>query len=68
MELDKIDTRILGELAANARVSTVDLSTRIGLSGTAISRRQKALEELDLSVVTRPCSIWACSAFAPPCW
>jgi DNA-binding Lrp family transcriptional regulator len=45
MELDKIDTRILGELAANARVSTVDLSTRIGLSGTAISRRQKALEE-----------------------
>ena len=45
MDLDKIDTMILGELSANARVSIVDLSTRVGLSGTAISRRQKALEE-----------------------
>ena len=29
-------------LTANARVSQVDLSTRIGLSSTAIARRQKA--------------------------
>jgi DNA-binding Lrp family transcriptional regulator len=45
MELDKIDTAILSELTANARASQVDLSTRIGLSSTAIARRQRALEE-----------------------
>jgi DNA-binding Lrp family transcriptional regulator len=36
---------ILAELAANARVSMVDLATRVGLSSTAIARRQRALEE-----------------------
>lgn len=45
MELDRIDTLILAELAANARVSMVDLATRVGLSSTAIARRQRALEE-----------------------
>ena len=44
-ELDKIDTIILAELSANARVSMVDLATRVGLSSTAIARRQKSLEE-----------------------
>jgi Lrp/AsnC family leucine-responsive transcriptional regulator len=43
--MDRIDASILAELTANARVSQVDLSTRIGLSSTAIARRQKALEE-----------------------
>jgi Lrp/AsnC family transcriptional regulator, leucine-responsive regulatory protein len=42
---DRIDAAILAELTANARVSQVDLSTRIGLSSTAIARRQKVLEE-----------------------
>ncbi len=45
MEIDKIDTTILAELSANARVSMVDLATRVGLSSTAIARRQKSLEE-----------------------
>ena len=45
MEIDKIDTTILAELSANARVSLVDLAERVGLSSTAIARRQRALEE-----------------------
>jgi Lrp/AsnC family transcriptional regulator, leucine-responsive regulatory protein len=45
MEIDKIDTTILAELSSNARVSMVDLATRVGLSSTAIARRQKSLEE-----------------------
>jgi Lrp/AsnC family leucine-responsive transcriptional regulator len=43
--LDKIDTLILAELSANARVSMVDLAKRVGLSSTAIARRQRSLEE-----------------------
>ena len=45
MEIDKLDLTILSELSANARVSLVELASRIGLSSTAIARRQKALEE-----------------------
>jgi Lrp/AsnC family leucine-responsive transcriptional regulator len=45
MEIDKIDTTILAELSTNARVSVVDLATRVGLSSTAIARRQRSLEE-----------------------
>jgi Lrp/AsnC family transcriptional regulator, leucine-responsive regulatory protein len=45
MEMDKIDTEILSELTTNARVSQVELSERVGLSSTAIARRQRALEE-----------------------
>jgi Lrp/AsnC family transcriptional regulator, leucine-responsive regulatory protein len=45
MDLDKIDSTILSELAANARVSQVELAARVGLSSTAIARRQRALEE-----------------------
>jgi Lrp/AsnC family transcriptional regulator, leucine-responsive regulatory protein len=45
MELDKIDNAILSRLASNARVSQVELSEQVGLSSTAIARRQKALEE-----------------------
>jgi Lrp/AsnC family transcriptional regulator, leucine-responsive regulatory protein len=48
MEIDKIDTTILAELSANARVSMVDLATRVGLSSTAIARRQRSLEESGL--------------------
>jgi len=43
--IDAIDTTILSELATNARASQVDLAERVGLSSTAIARRQKALEE-----------------------
>lgn len=36
---------ILAELTANARASHTELSGRVGLSSTALARRQKALEE-----------------------
>lgn len=45
MQLDKIDTTILAELSANARASQIELASRVGLSGTAVARRQKSLEE-----------------------
>lgn len=45
MDIDKIDSAILEELSKDARASQVDLAARIGLSGTAIARRQKSLEE-----------------------
>jgi Lrp/AsnC family transcriptional regulator, leucine-responsive regulatory protein len=48
MELDRLDTTILRELSLNARVSHVDLAERVGLSTTAIARRQKTMEEVGL--------------------
>src|SRR6202171_261582 len=45
MQLDHIDTTILSELTLNARASQVELAERVGLSSTAIARRQKVLEE-----------------------
>src|ERR1700738_5039350 len=44
MSVDHIDTTILSELTINARASQVDLAERVGLSSTALARRQKALE------------------------
>jgi Lrp/AsnC family transcriptional regulator, leucine-responsive regulatory protein len=45
MALDQIDIMILAELTANARVSHTELSNKVGLSSTALARRQKTLEE-----------------------
>ncbi|MBI5261549.1 MAG: Lrp/AsnC family transcriptional regulator [Bradyrhizobium sp.] len=45
MPLDRKDIAILAELTANARASHTDLSNRIGLSSTALARRQKTLED-----------------------
>jgi Lrp/AsnC family transcriptional regulator, leucine-responsive regulatory protein len=45
MTVDHIDTAILSELSVNARASQVELAERVGLSSTAIARRQKVLEE-----------------------
>jgi DNA-binding Lrp family transcriptional regulator len=45
MKLDQFDTTILSELTINARASQVDLAERVGLSSTAIARRQKVLED-----------------------
>ncbi|HQS15611.1 Lrp/AsnC family transcriptional regulator [Reyranella sp.] len=45
MHLDKIDATILSELTQNARVSQVELAARVGLSSTAVARRQRAMEE-----------------------
>ncbi|WP_247804973.1 winged helix-turn-helix transcriptional regulator [Bradyrhizobium sp. 191] len=36
---------ILAELSTNARISQTELSSRMGLSSTAIARRQRALED-----------------------
>lgn len=44
MNLDKIDRAILSELQANARISNLELSGRVGLSASACSRRVAALE------------------------
>jgi Lrp/AsnC family transcriptional regulator, leucine-responsive regulatory protein len=45
MELDRLDLMILSELVKNARRSQVELAERVGLSTTAVARRQKALED-----------------------
>jgi Lrp/AsnC family transcriptional regulator, leucine-responsive regulatory protein len=45
MELDAIDRMLLAELSANARASHVELAKRVGLSATAIARRQQSLEK-----------------------
>jgi DNA-binding Lrp family transcriptional regulator len=45
MALDRFDLTMLSELAKNARQSQVELAERVGLSTTAIARRQKALED-----------------------
>lgn len=45
MELDRIDNMLLAALSSNARASLVDLEKKIGLSSTAIARRQRQLEE-----------------------
>src|SRR3982074_1659019 len=45
MDHDKIDMTILAELSANARVSQTELADRVGLSSTAIARRQRALAD-----------------------
>lgn len=45
MEFDHLDMVILHHLANNARKSHVELADSVGLSTTAIARRQKALED-----------------------
>lgn len=45
MQLDKIDRAILQELTVDARASHTDLAKRVGLSSTAIARRQRTLED-----------------------
>jgi DNA-binding Lrp family transcriptional regulator len=45
LTLDRKDIAILAELTTNARASHTELSNRVGLSSTALARRQKTLEE-----------------------
>ncbi|WP_409190206.1 Lrp/AsnC family transcriptional regulator [Bradyrhizobium sp. RDM4] len=45
MDADRIDLTILAELSTNARISQTELSNRMGLSSTAIARRQRTLED-----------------------
>lgn len=45
MKADRIDLSILRELERDARISTVDLAEKVGLSPTACARRQRTLEE-----------------------
>lgn len=43
-DLDRIDKRILEELAANGRLSIVDLAARVNLTNTPCSERVRRLE------------------------
>src|SRR5262249_35402965 len=45
MKLDRLDYRILAELAERGRIAHAELSARVGLSPTACARRQQALED-----------------------
>jgi DNA-binding Lrp family transcriptional regulator len=45
LALDRKDLAILAELTTNARASHTELASKIGLSSTALARRQKALED-----------------------
>ena len=45
MKLDRTDARILAELQKDGRTSVVDLSERVGLTGTPCARRVKQLEQ-----------------------
>jgi Lrp/AsnC family leucine-responsive transcriptional regulator len=45
IKLDRIDKNILKLMQANARISNLELSERVGLSPTPCSRRVKHLEE-----------------------
>jgi DNA-binding Lrp family transcriptional regulator len=42
---DRLDLALLRELVGDARASHTDLSTRIGLSSTAVARRIRSLED-----------------------
>src|SRR6202171_6797602 len=45
MKIDSFDTTILSERTVHARATPVERAERVGLSSTAIARRQKVLEE-----------------------
>lgn len=45
MALDKLSRILLSELVEDGRASHIKLAERIGLSATAVARRQRALEE-----------------------
>src|SRR5712692_6979042 len=45
LDLDQIDVRILEILQSEGRISTLQLSDRVGLSGTPCARRVKRLEK-----------------------
>lgn len=45
MKLDNLSRKLLGELVRDGRTSHVKLAEKIGLSATAVARRQRALEE-----------------------
>ena len=45
MKLDRLDARILAELQLDGRSSVVELSERVGLTGTPCARRVRQLEQ-----------------------
>ena len=47
-KLDEIDSRILAELQANARLRNVELAEKVGLSASPCLRRVRRLEELGI--------------------
>ena len=47
-KLDEIDSKILAELQANARLRNVELAEKVGLSASPCLRRVRRLEELGI--------------------
>jgi Lrp/AsnC family transcriptional regulator, leucine-responsive regulatory protein len=47
-QLDRFDRIMLAELSKNARITATNLSARVGLSSTAVARRQRLLEQAGL--------------------
>lgn len=47
-DIDAIDRKILQKLAANARISNVDLADKVGLSPSACLRRVQELERREI--------------------
>ena len=47
-ELDEMNYRILDELNENARISTVDLSRKMGIGRASVKTRVKELEEVGI--------------------
>ncbi len=45
VDIDQIDTRILAEIQADARISVAELSKRVGLSATPCALRLRRLEQ-----------------------
>jgi Lrp/AsnC family leucine-responsive transcriptional regulator len=50
MKLDRMDARILHELQADGRRTVVELSQRVGLTGTPCARRVRQLEQAGVIV------------------
>jgi Lrp/AsnC family leucine-responsive transcriptional regulator len=50
MKLDRVDARILRELQADGRRTVVELSQRVGLTGTPCARRVRQLEQAGVIV------------------
>ena len=50
MKLDRVDARILHELQADGRRTVVELSQRVGLTGTPCARRVRQLEQAGVIV------------------
>lgn len=52
--IDRLDVRILGKLTANARISTAELASELGVSRNTVQLRLRRLEETGILTGFRP--------------